>query len=263
MKNMKKMSIILSVFILTLIAFAPVVYAGFSRQFNPEVKKFGITIGTHENIMISSNGNKGTFKDSLSANEIINDREITVDTLTGKVTHTVDGEYENLILTDASGTNADSNKYFTFELYFLSTRNMNVYLNSSSGAIIELDESTADSSFSDEDRTKLLDGVRIAFLSYSTIYKDAGSIYEAQYSEEPVSVNVYSRTGIDTDNYETFNRLDYSNNPELDTILFTTEKEKVTKVEVVIWVESEGLDVNLTAMCNFTLSMKFNGIIID
>ena len=270
-RRIKQMCAILSVLILTIIAFSPLVGAEFTRQFNPEVSGFGITIGTHDSIMISTdvNGAIGTFKDELTAREIINDKEVTISAIKGTITSTGDGEYHNLTFTEKDGSSlTNRNKAFRFNLYFLSTQDMNVYLNSSSGAIIEPVPSTANGAFNGVDREKLLDQVRIAFLSYSTIYQEIGDNYYVEYSEDPVGAKVYSRAVVPDDpniekNYETFNRLGYSGNAANDTILFTTEKEKITKVEVVIWIESEGLDVDLTAMCNMTLSMKFDGVIIE
>ena len=112
-EKIKKLSLLFTLMVVTMFSIGTLAFAvGFTRQFNPEVDKFGITIGTHDSIMISSSGNKDTFKDRLNASEIINDREVSADVLKGKVTHTVDGEYENLV----SGEIAKE-KYIRLEPY--------------------------------------------------------------------------------------------------------------------------------------------------
>ncbi len=263
--KIKKFSFLLSLMLITAISVGTIAFAaGFSRQFNPEIEDFSITIGTHDSIMVSPNGNEGSFKDILRASDVINNRNVSVDALRGKVTHTVDEEYSNIELFQKdSNSTAASWQYLKFELYFISTRDMNVYLNSDSGAIVELDSSTADGLFNDAAREDLLSSVKIGFAAYSTIYQDVETEYLPHYSSEPVSVNVYSPSGEDLPDYNTFKKLGYSNNSEEDTILFKAEKEKITKLEVYIWVEAEELDTNLSALCNLKISMTFDGVIIE
>lgn len=249
------------VFASMMLCFSTLIYGRFTRQYNPEVSKFGISISSQENMLISASGEKGTFTDYIKLEELVSDQEVSLSPLVGKVQPTTDETYEEFILTD--GTNpADSSKYLSFSLYFVGSSDMNLYLKGSRGGeVITFDDSTANHHFTLEERTRLLKNLRIAFLSYSTTYQPSGVDTNIVYSELPISTKVYSQEVVSSPNYTTFNSLGYTNTAN-DVVLARTKKQQVSRLDVVVWLEEDGLGL-LEAMCNLTLSLRFEAILVN
>ena len=259
--RLKNTTWIMVMFLLTMICCSSLIYGGFTRQYNPRVRDFGISVASQENMMISSTGQRGTFSDYIKLEELVSDQEVTLSPLVGKVDKTTDETYENLILTEG-GSNANTSKYMRFSLYFLGSSDMNLYLKGNTGGeVVVFDDSTADHSFTNSERARLLDNIRIAFLTYSTTYQPSSVDTTIVYSTLPIATNVYSLEVTETENYKTFNTLGYTNTSS-DVILATTKKQEITKIDVVIWLEEDGLGT-LEALCNLTLSLRFEAVLID
>ena len=258
-RNFKTMALMIVVFAFGLVGFSTAVYGRFTKQYNPEVSSFGITISSQENIMVSATGEAGTFKDVLKLQELVSNTDVSLTPLKGKVTPTEDELYEVFSLTHSQGAPIEG-KYYTFPLYFVGSSDMNLYFKGSTtgvGAIF--DDSDADHHFTNEERERLLANLRIGFLTYSTTYQPSGTGTTIAYSDEPVRTNIYATSVIDNGNYTTFSKLGYSNTAG-DTVLAYTKKNQVTKVDVVIWLEEDALG-DLEAICKLTLSIRFEAIL--
>ena len=260
-KKFKNIALMIAVFATMMICFSTLIYGRFTRQYNPQVSGFGISISSQENMLISSSGEKGTFSDYVKLEELVSNQEVSLVPLTGKVQPTTDRMYEEFILTDGTDP-ADSSKYLSFSLYFLSSSDMNLYLKGNrSGEVITFDDSTANNHFTLDERTRLTKNLRVAFLSYSTTYQPSGVDTNIVYSQLPISTKIYSQEIESTPNYTTFNSLGYTNTAN-DVVLATTTKQEVTRLDVVIWLEEDGLGL-LEAMCNLTLSLRFEAILVN
>ncbi len=260
-KRIKNVALMIAVFATMMICFSTLIYGRFTRQYNPEVSRFGVSISSQENMLISSSGEKGTFSDYIKLEELVSNKEVSLSPLTGKVQPTTDETYEEFIIMDGSNP-ADSSKYLRFSLYFLGSSDMNLYLKGSrSGEVITFDDSNADHHFTAAERTRLLKNLRIAFLSYSTTYQPSGVDTNIVYSELPISTKVYSLEVVSSANYTTFNSLGYTNTVN-DVVLAKTKKQEVTRLDVVVWLEEDGLEL-LEAMCNLTLSLRFEAVLVN
>lgn len=243
---------------LILIASSSFIYARFYRQYNPEVSPFAITVSSQDNIMVSPTGVTGTFKDSIKMGDLVTNTNVSLSPLTGKVTITADETYEVLNLTGPSNSVANPNKYLAFDLYFIGSSDMNLYLKGSRGGeVVVFDDSNVVHHFTAEEKSRLLANLRVAFMTYSTAYQKTGPVY----SEFPIETNIYATSKITTDNYSTFTDLGYSQT-DRDTILATTKKNEVTKMRVVIWLEEDNLG-ELEAICDLTLALRFEAIPIN
>jgi hypothetical protein len=257
----KNISLMVVVFASLMICCSTLIYGRFTRQFNPEVSQFGVSIASQENMMISSSGEMGTFSDYVKLEELVSNKAVTLSPLTGKIVPTIDETYEELTLTD-DGNVASDTKYLKFSLYFLGSSDMNLYLKGSRGGeVINFDDSTANHHFTLEERTRLSKNLRIAFLSYSTTYQPSGFDTNVVYSDLPISAKVYSQEVVTSANYTTFNSLGYTNTVN-DVVLATTKKQEVSKMDVVIWLEEDGLGI-LEALCNLTLSLRFEAVLVN
>ena len=260
-KRIKNMSLLIVVFATVMFCFSTLIYSRFTRQYNPEVGGFGVSVSSQDNMMISATGEKGTFSDYIKLEQLVVDKEVTLSPLTGAVESTADGTYQQLVLTD-QGVIAPSSKYLSFSLYFLSSQDMNLYLKGSRGGeVVILDDSNANHHFTTEERTRLLKGIRIAFSSYSTTYQPSGVDTNVVYSTLPISTKVYSQDVVESSGYTTFNSLGYTNTAN-DVILATTKKQEVMKLDVKIWLEEEAVDT-LEALCNLTLSLRFEAVLVN
>ena len=256
--KLKKCLYMLMIFTVGIVGFSGLVYAGFSRQFNPEVRPFQVTVASQENMLVSATGEIGTFQDYVNLEELVSDKEVSLAPLTGKVEVTQDGTYETLELTDSLGNVAAANKYLTFDLYFIGSNDMNLYLKGSRGGeVVVFDDSTAAHHFTTEEKSRLLANLRVGFLAYSTAYQNDGPIY----SEKPVSTRVYATNINATGDYITFTELGYSQTAK-DTILAQTIKNEITKVKVVVWLEEDGLG-ELNAICDLSLFLRFEAVLVE
>lgn len=243
---------------LILIASSSIIYARFYRQYNPEVSPFAITVSSQDNIMVSPTGDAGTFKDAIKMGDLVADTNVSLSPLTGKVTVTADETFEVLNLTYSGSSNVHPSKYLKFDLYFIGSSDMNLYLKGSRGGeVVVFDDSNAAHHFTTEEKNRLLANLRIAFMTYSTAYQKTGPVY----SEFPIETNIYATSKITTDNYSTFTDLGYSQTNK-DTVLATTTKNEVTKMGVVIWLEEDNLG-ELEAICDLTLALRFEAVPIN
>lgn len=252
-KRFKKYSLIITMVSLVLIASSSLIYARFYRQYNPEVSPFAVSVSSQDNIMVSPTGVAGTFKDAIQMGDLVTDTRVSLSPLVGKVTVTADETFEVLTL-----NTTDTHKYLAFDLYFIGSSDMNLYLKGSRGGeVVVFDDSNVAHHFTTAEKNKLMDNLRIGFSTYSTTYQKFGPVY----SEFPVETNIYATSKITTDNYSTFTDLGYSQT-DRDTILATTKKNEVTKMRVVIWLEENDLGT-LQAICDLTLSLRFEAVPIN
>ena len=273
MKFLKKLSLYISVFILT-ISVSSVVYAGFTRQYTPQVKSFGITVATQENMLISTTGTPSTFADMVQFSDLVSSTDTNIQPLEATIEET-GNDYTNLTLKDSGGNtvytskNADDNvnvneKYIAFNLYFIGSSNMNLYLgNDSVRNIITLDESsTANLSFTATQKQTLLSSMRIAFLTYATTHPEDYTGVHIRYSDSPVSANIYSVSAT-SDTYEDymFTEVGYNTTTREGTILAETIKNETTKIKVVIWLEGANLDTSiLSAIADLRFNIAFQAV---
>lgn len=259
-KKIKNIALMVSIIMFGLVGFSTAVYGRFTRQYNPEVSSFGITISSQENMMVSATGAQGTFafKDKLKLSELETNMPIALTPLIGKVTPTEDGTYQVLSLSRSNPGTIDR-YYLTFDLYFIGSSDMNLYYAGSTSGVAAIQQaSSADYHFTPGDEQRLANNLRIAFSTYATTYQPSGTGTTVIYSAQPILTNVYANTAIEGENYKTFNKLGYSNTAE-DTILATTTKNEVTKVKVTIWLEEDGLG-DLEAICDLAVSIRFQAV---
>lgn len=253
-----KIALIMMLVSLIVIGSTTIAYARFTRQYNPEVSKFGVSVSSQENMMISNTGLPGTFKDYIKLGDLVTDTSVTLSPVIGKVTTTSDETYHVLSLVDENNNTVSTSKYLAFDLYFIASSDMNLYLKGSrAGEVIVFDDTNSAHHFTTEEKNRLMANMRVGFLTYSTAYQTSGPVY----SEYPIATNIYATSKITTDNYSTFSDLGYSQTAK-DTILATTTKNEVTKVRVVIWLEEDNLG-ELEAICDLSLSLRFEAIPIE
>ena len=273
MNFLKKLSLYICIFVLT-ISVSSVVYAGFTRQYTPQVKSFGITVATQENMLISTTGDPSTFADMVQFSDLVSSTDTNIQPLEATIEET-GNDYTNLILKDGGGNTvytsktADDNvnvneKYIEFNLYFIGSSDMNLYLgNDSVRNIITLDESsTANLSFTAAQKQTLLSSMRIAFLTYATTYPEDYTGINIRYSDSPVSANIYSvsATGDTYEDYM-FTEVGYNTTTREGTILAETIKNETTKIKVVIWLEGANLDTSiLSAIADLKFNIAFQAV---
>lgn len=253
-----KIALMISMISMVVICSTTIAYARFSRQYNPEVSKFGVSVASQDNMMISTSGLPGTFKDAIKLGDLVTDTSVTLTPIIGKVEKTADETYEVLNLVDEYNNPVVSSKYLSFDLYFIASSDMNLYLKGSrAGEVIVFDDTNSAHHFTVEEKNRLMTNMRVAFLTYSTAYQSSGPVY----SEYSISTKVYSTTEVTSDYYSTFTDLGYSQTAK-DTILATTTKNEVTKMKVVIWLEEDNLG-ELEAICDLSLSLRFEAVPIQ
>ena len=273
MKFMKKLSLCICAVVLSL-SVSMVAYAGFTRQYTPQVKDFGIKVSTQENMMISTTGEAGTFKDLITYDELLDSTQTNLLPLYGAVEAT-GNDYENLILRDGSNNvvysskNQDDNinvnsTYISFNLYFTSSSDMNLYLGENvADTIISIDpNSTGNLNFEDDQKAALLNSMRIAFLVYDTTYPTDYAGTHIKYSDSPFYANVYS-TGYTNDTYSTymFTETGYNTTTGEGHNLAVSRPGYSTKVKVVIWLEGANLDTSiLSAIADLKFNIAFQAV---
>ena len=258
----KRLMLLISLFIVSLVSFSSATYAWFSEQLHPEVGSLIFNVATQENIMISTSGNKGTFKDVINFEELYSN-DITLKPLKGIV------EENSISLVNDGGFAVNQNgNYIKFSLYFSSSTNMDVYLNGSdSGTVIDIVRNNT-SIFDDSDINKIVDCVRIGFLIYSTneVPNSSGG-FDIVY--DPLETLVYSDNVKDITSYknsnktyDTFTKADigFENDPSRDIVLFSTEANNVYKMDVFIWIESEDVNCDVSVFdARLQINLRFFG----
>lgn len=247
----KKITFLIVLCIISLITFTGATYAGFSKQYNPKVDNLHFTVATQENMMISMTGEAGTFKDDISFSDLV-DGDVSLSPVEGKVT-------ENSISLHYGEYEASSSSYIKFTLYFSGSNDMDVYLaGSTSGTVVDPIE-VDNNMFTTEQINKMVDSLRIGFVSYSTREIPTSSGIEISYS--PISANVYSvKEKNDTSyknglKYNTFNSIGYTAGIKDDVVLLNVKANKINKMDIYIWVESEDISCDESL---FNVLLKVN-----
>ena len=238
----KRLMFLISLVIVSLVTFSSATYAWFSKQYNPQVDNLSFNIATQENMMISKSGAPGTFKDNISFAELVGDNNITLKPLKGNV-----GE-NSIVLSDNLGVVGETGNYIKFTLYFSGSNDMDIYLAGSiSGTVVDVIK-VENSIFTDEQIVKFVDSMRIGFIAYSTRETPTSSGLEISY--DPIFTNVYA-TKEKTDAsyegglkpYDTFSSIGYTERED-DVILLSTHANRVSKLDVYIWLEDEDVNCN-------------------
>ena len=247
----KKIAFLLVLCMVSLLAFSGVTYAGFSKQNNPKVDNLQFTVATQENMMISTSGLAGTFKDNIAFSDLV-DGDVTLSPVKGVVT-------ENSISLYHGEYVASSSSYIKFTLYFSGSNDMDVYLaGSTSGTVIDPIE-VSNNMFTSEQIAKMVDSLRIGFVSYTTREIPTSSGIEISYS--PIDSNVYSlneKTNESYKNglpYDTFSNIGYTAGIKDDVVLLNVRANKINKMDIYLWVESE--DINCDESL-FNVLLKVN-----
>lgn len=282
MEFLKKLSLYISVLVIA-VSVSSVAYAGFTRQYTPQVKGFGIGVASQENMLISATGETGTFKDLVTYDELINSDDTTLQPLYATIEKT-ENTYENLILHDGSNNvvytsrTPDNNinvnsPYMSFNLYFLSSSTMNLFLgNDLVRDIITIDDTTGNLAFTAQQKEEILSSMRIAFLTYETTHPVAIDGVYVKYSDSPVKASVYAK-GTTTDTYADymFSTTSYNTTTGEGKVIATprvevdaTTNERIayrTKMKVVIWLESASLDdALLPLITDLKLNIAFQAV---
>jgi len=258
MKN--RLTLLIALFIVSLVTFSSATFAWFTEQLHPEVGNLTFNVATQEHLMISTTGKKGEFEDELSFNELYSNDDVTLKPLKGSVSDNA------ILLKNTNDTIANKNDYIQFPLYFSSSTDMDVYLDSKSDKIINIVKN-ADSIFKDEDINKIVDSLRIGFLVYNTVKIDNGPNVDTTYT--PVDTLVYSENEKTNESYkdvttgkpyETFTSLRYTNDSDRDVVLFSTKANEVKKIDVFIWLESQDKSCEVKIFdAKLTIEMVFFG----
>ena len=252
----KRIMFLLSLMIVSLVTFSSATYAWFSKQYNPQVDNLSVGIRTQEHMMISKSGLAGTFKDNIAFNELVGN-SVVLEPVTGEV------KESSIAIYDGNELASENGKYIKFSLYFSGSNDMDVYLEGSqSGTVIDI-VPIENSIFTEEQINKMVDSLRIGFLSYSTREIPTSSGTEISY--EPFETNVYSVNAKTPDNYKdvdvgtmpykTFNNIGHTSGILDDVVLLSVAANKVSKLDVYIWLESK--DVNCDEGI-FNIALKIN-----
>lgn len=252
----KKMVFLLSLLIVSFVTFASATYAYFSEQLHPRVDNLIFNVATQENVMVSTSGVKGTFKDSISFNEMIGDNEVTLKPLLG----TVGDNYISLF----DGSNTATDGYISFSLYFSASDDKDLYLAGSiSGTVIDIvDESSI---FTNEQKNKIVKSLRVGFVSYTTVETPTSSGIEISYA--PINTEVYATEIKDNSSYkggllkyETFNNLGYTGSSD-DVLLLDLYANKISKMDVFVWLESDDVNCDISIFdCKLRVNVRFEAI---
>lgn len=237
----KKTMFLFSLVIVLLVAFSSATYAAFSDQYHPRVTNLSFNVKTQEYMMISKTGEKGSFKDDIPFNELVDsDTPIDLKPFNGSING------ENIQIKDGDVVINETNNYIRFSLYFSSSNDMNLYLlGSETGKVVDA-VAAQNGIFTDEQINKYVDSLRIGFVAYSTNETVTSSGTEISYL--PFNSNIYSvnekidasyKSGLKK--YDTFNRI-YTGGVLDDKVLLNVKANKVSKMDVVIWLEND--DIN-------------------
>ena len=238
----KRLMFLISLVIVSLVAFSNATFAWFSKQYNPQVDDLRFNIATQENMMISKTGDAGTFKDEIPFSELVGET-VTLRPVDGKITE------NSITMYNGSDPATQSYTYIKFSLYFSGSNDMDVYLRGSTGGTVVDALKIENSIFTDEQIAKMVDSLRIGFLAYSTRETPTGSGTEINY--DPLYANVYSVKEKSDSNYksglkpyETFTSLGHTEGTLDDVVLLSVAANKVSKMDVYIWLENQDVNCN-------------------
>lgn len=247
----KKITFLAILCVVCVLTFSSATYAGFSKQYNPQVDNLQFSVATQENMMISTSGNAGTFRDNIPFSELI-EENITLNPVAAVVS-------ENSINLFDGANVANQNDYIKFTLYFSGSNDMDVYLAGSTAGTVVDSIKIENSIFTTEQINKMIDSIRIGFLAYTTRETPTGSGIEINY--DPIKTNIYS-VNAKTDasyvgglTYNTFTNIGHTQGILEDVVLLSTHANKVSKLDVYIWLESK--DVSCMESI-FNSSLKIN-----
>lgn len=237
----KKTMFLFSLVIVLLVTFSTATYAAFSDQYHPRISNLSFNIKTQEYMMISKTGEKGSFKDEIPFNELVDSNNvIDLKPFNGVING------ENIEIKNGETVITSSNNYIRFSLYFSSSNDMNLYLlGSESGKVVDA-VPAQNGIFTDEQINNYIDSLRIGFVAYSTNETVTSSGTEISYL--PFNSNIYSvnektdasyKSGLKK--YDTFNRI-YTGGVLEDKVLLNVKANKVSKMDIVIWLEND--DIN-------------------
>lgn len=232
----RRLLFLISLTIVCFVTFSSAVFGyGFTSQYNPKVDGLKFTVATQEHIVVSDSGMPGTFHDSLSFTDLVTNSVELVPVEAVKAS-------ENAMSFIKGGNAAVANShYIKLELYFYASNDMNVYLEGTgSGTIIDsISNGIADAT----QMNKIRDSLRVGFLSYNTVETPVGGEIETTYT--PNKVNIYSVNAKTNDSYtdglkyETFTNIGYTEGIENDVVLLEVSANKVSKLDVYIWLEAK------------------------
>ncbi len=236
----KKIAFLLALCMVSLMAFSGATYAGFSKQYNPQIDGLQFGVATQENMMISTTGIPGTFKDNIAFSDLITNN-VTLHPVEGVVS-------ENEIALMFAGNTASASSYIKFTLYFSGSNDMDIYLEGSTSGTVVQPVVIENSIFTTEQVNKMADSLRIGFLAYSTRETPTGSGIEISY--DPIKTNIYSvnpKTDASYEgglNYNTFTTIGHTQGILDDVVLLNTKANKVSKMDVYIWLEDKDINCN-------------------
>ena len=258
----KRLLFLMSLSIVCLVTFSSAAFAWFTKQYNPSVDDLTFSIATQEHIMISTTGEVNSFNDNLSFSDFVSS-SVTMYPLDGVVN-------ENSISIERGGIIQTPNeKYIKLTLYFYASNDMDVYLaGSTQGKVVDTIE-IADSVTDAEHVNKIIDCLRVGFLSYSTretsVNNEVFTVYE------PLDTNIYSVNPKTNESYEgnlkpyeTFNSIGHTEGIENDVVLFRAKAKKIHKLDVYIWIENK--DVNCIEYIPSSLvkiNLRFLGVSVE
>ena len=235
---MKKISFLMILCLISLVAFTSVTYTSFSDQFNPEVEGMQFGVATKENMMISLSEEKGTFRDDLDFNDFITN-PVTLNPLKGKV----DTSSLSIDLYDGEFIAVENGNYIKIPLYFSGSNDMAVSLKGSTmGKVVDIiPESSINTTAQVE---KLVKALRIGFVGYNTREVPTGT-GGVKNEYDPIKVNVYSvhekKDFVDYEGlmpYQTFSNISHEGFDN-NVVLLETKANKISKMTVYVWLESE------------------------
>lgn len=236
---MKKKILFLFIQVIVLItAFTSVTYAAFTEQYHPRISPFTFNVKTQEYMMISKSGEAGTFKDEIAFNELIVEENTTfsLKPLYGSLNG------EDIVIKNSSEI-VENKNYIRVPVYFTASNDMNLYLLGSATTETVIQVVPQEPIIFTEEVNKYLDALRIGFVAYSineTVIGDSTSI-----TYLPFMTNIYSKNPKDNSSYvsglkkyETFYNT-YSLGVKEDTVLLNVKANKISKMDIVIWLEAD------------------------
>lgn len=239
---MKRRLLLLSVLsLVSILTFSGATFAGFTKQYNPRIDDLQFSVATQEYMMVSRTGEAGTFVDNIAFSDLI-ENEVTLNPLKGVV-----GE-NSITLYDGEDVAVLNDNYIKFTLYFSGSENMDIYLAGSTSGIVVETIKLENNIFTEEQINKMVDSLRIGFLSYSARELPTSSGVKVEY--DPIETNVYSVNEKNNNSYkdnllhyETFRNIGYTEGMD-DVCLLSVVANKVGKMDIYIWLEGEDVNCN-------------------
>ena len=237
----KKIMFLLTLCVVSIVAFSTVAFAAFTLQYNPEVGDLKFTAKTQEYMMISKSGEVNTFEDVIPFNDL-SSGDVALKPVEARVV-------KNQSIAMYKNDSVTEDNFIKFSLYFTSSNDMDLYLAGSNeyGVINAI---VGDAALDHpNDVEKLKDALRVGFVTYAINDQYNGITNLEKYI--PVATNIYSYNAKDASDYncggevpyETFNLFGYTADTLWkDTVILSTSYGEISKVDVYIWLEEK--DIN-------------------